>query len=146
MPQIFILMLRFFAVKAKVRKKRFHVMPFWSIPILRDLSIEGAGEMRSATKSSMNLALTSFGLNDMQEHEETASSCVLAVRCIVLARCVAVRDRRLGYIVLPPLELWGPSLASSSKWARDSLRYNGTSVWLQFNALSLYRDNRLRRL
>ena len=84
----------------------------------------------------------SFGLNDIRGHEEIASFvCALTALCVVAARCVAVGDQRLGYIVLPPLELWGASMASSGKWARDALRGNWSGVRCQFDDIRLYKDD-----
>lgn len=84
----------------------------------------------------------SFSLDDIQGHERIAAFlCALTAVCIVVGRCVAVGDGRLGYIVLPPLEFWGESMGGSGKWARDTLRDNWTGVRCRFNDVALYKDN-----
>jgi predicted RNase H-like nuclease len=85
-----------------------------------------------------------FNLDKIQGHEVIASFlCALAALCVAFGRCVAVGDRSLGYIVLPPLELWGISTTGSSKWARDTLRDNWTSVRTKFGDTEIYKDNNL---
>lgn len=87
-----------------------------------------------------------FDLNDVRGHERIASFlCALTALCVAVARCVAVGNQRLGYIVLPPLEHWGASIAGNGKWASDALRDNYTSVQHQFNDTELYKDNELWR-
>lgn len=89
---------------------------------------------------------TRFCLDDIQGHERIAAFlCALTALCVAVARCVAVGDRRLGYIVLPPLEHWGASIAGNSKWARDALRDNYTSVRDRFTDSDVYKDNELWR-
>jgi len=83
-----------------------------------------------------------FRMDDIQGHEGIASFvCALTALCVVAGRCIVVGDRRLGYIVLPPVEFWGESVGSSGKWARDALRNNLTGVRRRFNNVALYRDN-----
>jgi len=83
-----------------------------------------------------------FCVSNIQGHERIASFiCALTALCVAVTRCVAVGDQRLGYIVLPPLELWGVSIMGSSKWARDTLRGNYTGLRHQFNDIRFYRDN-----
>ncbi len=85
----------------------------------------------------------SFSLGDIQSHEGIASViCALTALCVVFGRCIAVGDRGLGYVVLPPLEFWGESTGSSHQWARDTLRNNLPGVRSQFNDVVLYRDNK----
>ncbi|MBA7599670.1 hypothetical protein ES703_06707 [subsurface metagenome] len=84
-----------------------------------------------------------FDLDHIQGHEVIASFlCALTALCVVVGQCVAVGDRRLGYIVLPPLEFWGDSTVGSSKWARDTLRDNWPIVRQQFSNTELYKDNK----
>ncbi|MCL0102629.1 DUF429 domain-containing protein [Dehalococcoidia bacterium] len=87
-----------------------------------------------------------FSLDDIHGHEDRASFlCALTALCVAVARCVAVGNRRLGYIVLPPLEHWGASIAGNGKWARDTLRHNYTSVRDRFTDSDVYKDNELWR-
>ncbi|MFC1989446.1 hypothetical protein ACFLVW_02625 [Chloroflexota bacterium] len=84
----------------------------------------------------------SFNLRDIQSHEGIAALiCALTALCVTFGRCIAVGDRKLGYIVLPPLEFWGESVGSINLWARDELRNNLPGVRRQFNDVVLYRDN-----
>jgi len=83
-------------------------------------------------------------LDYIRGHEGIASFvCALTALCVVVGQCVAVGNRRLGYVVLPPLELWGASVVGSGKWARDALRDNWTGVRRQFRDAELYKDNKL---
>lgn len=84
-----------------------------------------------------------FNLDHIQGHEVIASFlCALTALCVVFSQCVAVGDRSLGYIILPPLEFWGASTMGSGKWARDTLRDNWTSVRAKFRDTKLYKDNK----
>ncbi len=84
-----------------------------------------------------------FALDHIQGHEVIASFlCALTALCVVVGRCVAVGDQRLGYIILPPLEFWSDSTVGGSKWARDTLRDNWTIVRQQFGDTKLYKDNK----
>jgi len=84
----------------------------------------------------------SFSLDDIQRHEGIASFlCALTALCVVVSRCVAVGDRRLGYIILPPLEFWGKSMGGNDQWARGALRDNLPGVRRQFKEVVLYSDN-----
>lgn len=84
-----------------------------------------------------------FNLDHIQGHEVIASFlCALTALCVVFNQCVAVGDRSLGYIVLPPLEFWGASTTGSSQWAGDALGDNWTSVRARFRDTELYKDNR----
>jgi len=85
-----------------------------------------------------------FSLGDIQGHEEIAAFlCALTALCAATAQGVAVGDQRLGYITLPPLELWGESVGGDDKWASEALRNNLASVRHQFNYVVLYKDNEL---
>ena len=84
---------------------------------------------------------------EIQHHEKRASFvCALTALCVAVGRCVAVGNPELGYIVLPPLDHWGASIAGNGKWARDALRNNYSSVRDRFTDTALYKDNELWRL
>ena len=86
---------------------------------------------------------TSFNLRDIHSHEGIASFiCALTALCVTFGRCIAVGDRELGYVVLPPLEYWGKCTRGSHLWASDTLRNNLASVRSRFNDVALYRDNK----
>jgi predicted RNase H-like nuclease len=84
-----------------------------------------------------------FDLDHIKGHEAIASFlCALTALCVVFRRCVAIGDRSLGYIVLPPMEFWGASKTGGSKWAGDTLRDNWTSVRAKFKDTEIYKDNK----
>ena len=86
----------------------------------------------------------SFRYSDIHGHEEIASFlCALTSLCAVFARCIAVGDTSLGYIVLPPLELWGASARGRTKWAKETLHDNYVSVRHLFSGVRFYKDNKL---
>ena len=83
-----------------------------------------------------------FNIKQVKGHDTVASFiCAITALCVVLARCVIIGDPHLGYIALPPLELWGQSLSGDSRWALDALRDNWAAVRHQFPEISIYRDN-----
>ena len=86
----------------------------------------------------------SFRHRDIQGHEGIASfSCALTALCAVFAQCIAVGDTSLGYIVMPPLYLWGTSMGGSNKWARDALHDNYAGLWHPTSDIRFYKDNKL---
>ncbi|MCK4579730.1 MAG: DUF429 domain-containing protein [Dehalococcoidia bacterium] len=86
----------------------------------------------------------SFALDDIEGHEGIASFvCALTALCAVVGRCVAVGNRGLGYIVLPPLEVWGAPAVGNGRWARDALCDNWPGVRGRFTDARLYIDNKL---
>lgn len=85
-----------------------------------------------------------FKLNRVQGHEVIASFvCALSALCLVAGKCVALGDKRLGYIILPPLEFWGDYNKRRGKWAWDALINNRAWARTQFGDAEIYQDNRL---
>jgi predicted RNase H-like nuclease len=70
-----------------------------------------------------------FDFEDINGHEQIASFvCALTALCVAANRCVAVGDTKFGYIVLPPLQLWGDSIQKGHRWAEDELRNNAEDI------------------
>jgi len=66
-----------------------------------------------------------FDIDGIIGHEQVASFiCALTAFCVAANQCIAVGDANSGYIVLPPLRLWGDSINQESRWAEDELRKN----------------------
>jgi predicted RNase H-like nuclease len=86
----------------------------------------------------------SFHHGEIHGHEGIASFlCALTSLCTVSAKCIVVGDTTLGYIVLPPLELWGASAGGGTKWAEETLHDNYISVRHLFSSLRFYKDDKL---
>lgn len=101
-------------------------------------------KLRELLKCLLPSCKPNFDLDGIKGHEEIASFlCALTALGAVSARCVVVGDQRMGYIVLPPLELWGLSVDGSGAWAKHVLQHNLTSVraQAQFESVVLYKDN-----
>lgn len=70
-----------------------------------------------------------FDIDGIRGHEQVASFiCALTAFCVAANQCVAVGDANSGYIVLPPLRLWGDSINRESRWAEDELRKNAYRI------------------
>jgi len=84
-----------------------------------------------------------FEINSIKDHDEIAAFiCALTALCSIASQSVALGDSELGYIVLPPIEYWGTSQSSSSKWAEDTLRNNIVSVQREFHDVIVYMNNK----
>lgn len=101
-------------------------------------------KLRRLFKYILPTCTLNFDLDEINGHEEIASFlCALAALCVLSNRCVVVGERRRGYIVLPPLELWGLATDGSGPWASHVLQENLVSVRRQseFDSAVIYKDN-----
>jgi predicted RNase H-like nuclease len=77
-------------------------------------------------------------------HEDIAAFvCALTALCAAEGRCVAVGDKRNGYILLPPLELWAASAIGHPGWAESSLCANWENREDKFKEAQLWSNDRL---
>jgi predicted RNase H-like nuclease len=75
------------------------------------------------------------------DHDEIAAYvCALTALCVLGRKYVAVGDNRLGFIVLPPVEVWGRRKSGGTKpWAEEVLAANVLGVG---GTAALWRDGR----
>lgn len=75
-------------------------------------------------------------LGDVTNHDErAAAACALTAISINVGRFVAVGDPDLGYIFLPPWELW-------QNWAKETLKNQLAGLVQDFPSFEIWRDGR----
>jgi len=81
---------------------------------------------------------------ELKNHDEIgAFACALTALAFAAGRCVAVGSRDDGFMILPPLELWGYDAARKWRWAERELRRNLAEVCRAggvFPRATVYRD------
>ncbi|MCX7911929.1 MAG: hypothetical protein N2506_03045 [Dehalococcoidales bacterium] len=83
-------------------------------------------------------------LSGIRGHEDIASFiCALSAIGAAFGRSVAVGDRKLGHIVLPPVEFWGKAAGDEGFWAEETLNNSLPRIVSAFGNVEIYRDNEL---
>ena len=68
-------------------------------------------------------------VNSITNHDHRAAFvCALTALCVAKRKYVAVGDLEDGYIILPPVEVWGRESTHDDRWAEEVLRENIVSV------------------